>query len=103
MVVLLHYQQFLVAGMALVSIWYAALHSQSYAADADAAIHNNIYIAYAPVWFILLLGLYAISSVLYGTATFRNTPEAAQELERQIQEAKREMRRRGIIVAGQKG
>ncbi|KAG7344939.1 dolichol-phosphate mannosyltransferase subunit 3 [Nitzschia inconspicua] len=91
---LLHYQQFLVAGIVFLSIWYAALRQQEQQGDTS---NNSIFITYAPVWLIAFLGLYAVSSVLYGTATFKDTPEAAKELEQQIKEAQEEMTKRGII------
>jgi biopolymer transport protein ExbB/TolQ len=94
---MLHYQQFLLAGVAFLAVWYvAALQYQS----KDHHNNNNIVlVTYAPIWLVILIGLYALFSVIYGTMTFTDTPEAAQELEQQIQEAQREMTKRGVITS----
>lgn len=52
---------------------------------------------FAPVWAILALGVYALVSVVHGVANFRDCPEAAAEIEQQVIEAKKELKRRGII------
>jgi hypothetical protein len=54
------------------------------------------------LWGIVCLGLYALSSVIYGTLNFKDTPEASKELEQQIQDAKQEMTKRGIIKPNKK-
>ena len=59
---------------------------------------ETMLIRYLPIWVILLLGLYAASSVIYGVIVFKDTPEAAAELDRQIIEAKQEMTKRGVIA-----
>jgi preprotein translocase subunit SecY len=93
---MLRYQQFLLAGVAFLAVWYvAALQYQS------KDNHNNnimMLVTYAPIWLVMSIGLYALFSVIYGTMTFKDTPEAAQELEQQIQEAQREMTKRGVVT-----
>ena len=74
------------------AVWYSALCTQP--KDTDQA---SIWILYAPVWAILVLGLYALGSVIYGLTMLEDCPEAATEIERQIVEAKAEMKKRGII------
>ena len=86
---MLRYQVFLTIGMSFLSIWLALIKG------SDAA--SNALVLYAPVWAIILLGLYAIGSVVLGLMSFKDTPEAAAEIERQILEAKSEMQRRGIL------
>jgi hypothetical protein len=112
---LLHYQQFLIVGILFMSVWYALLlqqqqkqkqhqdQPQTTEDSADYYNYNNYYyyhilITYAPLWLIVGLGWYALLSVMYGTLTFHDTPEAAEELEQHIHEAKQEMIKRGIIL-----
>jgi dolichyl-phosphate mannosyltransferase polypeptide 3 len=91
---LLHYQQFLVVGVAFLAVWYILLQRHHTA--------ESVLITYLPLWGIVCLGLYALSSVIYGTLNFKDTPEASRELERQIQDAKQEMTKRGIIKPNKK-
>ena len=86
---LLRYQIFAATGVSLLSIWLALLN--------HSATASNPLVLYAPVWSVLLLGLYAIISVILGTMSFKDCPEAAAEIETQIKEAKTEMKKRGII------
>lgn len=51
----------------------------------------------APLWFILLLGIYAVIWIAYGVITLQDNPNSARELEEQVKQAKEEMKRRGII------
>ena len=84
---LLRYQLFLGLAVLFLSVWYAGLQSMP----------ENIGVTYAPIWAVLLLGLYAVSSIAIGLANFKDFPEAAAEIERQVIEAKKEMTKRGII------
>ena len=86
---LLRYQIFLAIGLTFVSIWIALIKSSEST--------PNPLVLYAPVWAIILLGIYAAGSVILGLMSFKDTPEAAAEIERQIIEAKKEMKRRGVI------
>jgi dolichyl-phosphate mannosyltransferase polypeptide 3 len=90
---LLRYQLFLGIGVAFFSIWYALLKSSEATSEASA----NVLIPYAPLWAILLLGVYAIGSIAYGLIKFKDSPEAAAEIEEQVLEAKAAMKKRGII------
>ena len=106
---LLRYQLFLLYGVLFLTVWYMVLRSEQFSKlSSSSHVDSNddgyrismVYIAvqYAPIWAIVLLGLYAVSSVIYGVITFHDTPDAAAELEIQIQEAIHEMTRRGIIT-----
>ena len=55
----------------------------------------EILITYLPIWSIIALGLYALSSVLYRVATMGDFPEAADELSTQILEAKEKLKTAG--------
>jgi len=57
----------------------------------------DVLIDWAPVWAVAALGVYAVVSVMYGVANFRDCPEAAKEIEQQVIEARKELKRRGII------
>jgi len=51
----------------------------------------------APVVVLAALGFYAMGSVIYGVYTFNDCPEARRELIGEIEEAKRDLRRRRVI------
>jgi len=86
---LLRYQIFLGYGALFLAVWFYALSKQ----QDDA---RSLMVELAPVWAVLVLGVYAASSLVYGVLTFKDCPEAAKELEQQVSEAKAEMRKRGI-------
>lgn len=60
-------------------------------------ISYNPLVVYAPIWAFFLLAVYAISCIGIGLASLRDTPEAAAEIERQVEEARAAMKARGII------
>lgn len=86
---LLRYQIFLGLAVAFLSIWVALIQG--------ADTNSNPLIVYAPVWAIISLGIYAVGSIIVGLVSFKDTPEAAAEIDRQVLEAKAEMKKRGII------
>ena len=53
-------------------------------------------IVWLPLWALLLLGIYALLSVIYRVATFGDYPDAAVELSAQIEEAKMKLKERGF-------
>ena len=99
---LLRYQIFLSAGILFIGLWRGSITRLATIQDTlstSLSIDPNttkILIAYLPVWAILLLGIYALSSVLYKVATFGDCPEAAVELSRQIEEAKQKLANKGF-------
>mmetsp|Transcript_23454 Transcript_23454/g.55566 ORF Transcript_23454/g.55566 Transcript_23454/m.55566 type:complete len:116 (+) Transcript_23454:80-427(+) len=105
MVKLLRYQIFLVYGAIFLATWWMLLSrlptSTLSAGEEDEqqqSIAGTILIRYLPIFAILLLGVYAASSVIYGVMIFKDTPEASTELDLQITEAKQEMTKRGVII-----
>ncbi|KJH41096.1 Dolichol-phosphate mannosyltransferase subunit 3 [Dictyocaulus viviparus] len=62
--------------------------------DCDCLHHL---VLYAPVYAVLLLGVYASLSVVHGVVTFNDCPSAKEELLREIQEARDDLKRRKII------
>ena len=88
--VLLRYQIFVGIGVSFLSIWLALIKG------SDSTTLNPL-VLYAPVWCIISLGLYALGSIVLGLMSFKDTPEAAAEIEIQILEAKAEMKKRGVL------
>jgi Dolichol-phosphate mannosyltransferase subunit 3 (DPM3) len=92
---LLRWQVFAAYGATFLAIWYYALNNkQEWSANV---IKLDLLIDFGPLWAILVLGIYAVSSVVVGVVKFRDCPEAAVELNQEIAEAKAELKRRGII------
>eukprot|EP00557_Chaetoceros_sp_GSL56_P004297 CAMPEP_0176495302 /NCGR_PEP_ID=MMETSP0200_2-20121128/10575_1 /TAXON_ID=947934 /ORGANISM="Chaetoceros sp., Strain GSL56" /LENGTH=55 /DNA_ID=CAMNT_0017893153 /DNA_START=280 /DNA_END=447 /DNA_ORIENTATION=+ len=54
-------------------------------------------VTYAPLWLVVGIGLFAAFSILSGVANLEDCPAAAKEVERDIQEAKIAMKKKGII------
>ena len=54
-------------------------------------------IVFFPIWLLLVLAIYAATTILYGVVTLRDYPEAAEELEMQIKQAKKELKKLGVI------
>jgi dolichyl-phosphate mannosyltransferase polypeptide 3 len=77
-------------GFLFISIWFALIKS------SDTREINPL-LLYAPIWSIIVLGIYAVGSIIIGLISFKDTPEAAAEIDRQVIEAKAEMKKRGII------
>jgi Dolichol-phosphate mannosyltransferase subunit 3 (DPM3) len=95
---LLRYQIFLSYTGALVSIWILILRTNH--GDHDYfqfQTYTDIGVVLAPLWCVVGLGVYLLSLLLYGVLTYQDCPEAARELEKEISEAKNEMKQRGII------
>ena len=90
---LLRYQVFLVYGVSFIALWLGAKAKKDDSTGATTAI----LIDFAPVWAVLLLGVYAAATIIYNVMTFNDCPEAAAELDQQIKEAKAEMKKRKII------
>lgn len=103
---LLRYQVFLVYGAAFVAVWRALVHREDEVLEAlsaatspsvrDAVVAARV-ITWAPLWLLVGLASYALISVLHGVATFRDCPEAAAELEREVREARAELAKRGVL------
>ena len=49
-----------------------------------------------PLGLVLLFGIYAVTVIVYRVATFNDCPEAAEELQRQIKEAKEDLKQKGL-------
>ncbi|OQO07934.1 hypothetical protein B0A48_06726 [Cryoendolithus antarcticus] len=51
-----------------------------------------------PLWAIVTLGAYLLFKLGYGVFSFNDVPEAHRELMKQIEQAKTDLRRRGVTV-----
>mmetsp|Transcript_982 Transcript_982/g.1136 ORF Transcript_982/g.1136 Transcript_982/m.1136 type:complete len:95 (-) Transcript_982:41-325(-) len=91
MMEMLRYQLFLAICVTFISIWLAVIQSFDYTREIDPLL------LYAPIWSIIMLGIYAVGSIITGLISFKDTPEAAAEIDRQVLEAKIEMKKRGIL------
>mmetsp|Transcript_7775 Transcript_7775/g.17548 ORF Transcript_7775/g.17548 Transcript_7775/m.17548 type:complete len:117 (-) Transcript_7775:461-811(-) len=114
MVELLRYQLFLSIGILFLQLWRTSLThldsiKSSWLGSALSSIGSSnsnssngggdtveIIVKYMPLWAILILGLYALFSVLYRVATFGDCSEATEELSRQIVEAKEKLKVAGF-------
>ncbi|KAK6436810.1 hypothetical protein LTR95_007000 [Oleoguttula sp. CCFEE 5521] len=54
--------------------------------------------AQLPLWAIVTLGAYLLFKLGYGVFSFNDVPEAHGELMKQIEQAKTDLRRRGVTV-----
>lgn len=90
---LLRYQIFLGYAVVFLALWIGARMKQ----DDTAQGVSKILVDFAPIWAIGALGIYALATIMYNVMTFNDCPEAAEELEKQIKEAKAEMKKRKII------
>ena len=100
---LLRYQIFLTYGIALAALWYAYLQNKSSVLSITNAFalgippsSFKILFDYAPFWCLCALAFYAVLSIGYGVATFENCPDAAEEVDRDVKEAKEELIKMGI-------
>ncbi|MFH4976539.1 hypothetical protein AB6A40_003248 [Gnathostoma spinigerum] len=81
----------------LVLIWLVLLFKWL-PGSANLIEENYTNILMLPVYIAVLFGIYAVCSVLYGVATFNECPQAGIELKAEIEEAKADLKRRGIIT-----
>jgi len=94
------YQIFLSYAAAFVAVWQYCLKSlndENDEAKSSFSERSKILIRFAPIWAVLLLGLYALVTIIYNVLTFSDCPEAEIELKQQIEEARADMKPRGII------
>ncbi|KYM87077.1 PREDICTED: dolichol-phosphate mannosyltransferase subunit 3 [Atta cephalotes] len=76
-------------------VWFATITSNSVLIKEWREI-----ILFLPIISLFLFGLYAITIVLFRVFTFNNCESAAIELQRQIEEAKKDLQSKGIILQG---
>jgi dolichyl-phosphate mannosyltransferase polypeptide 3 len=54
------------------------------------------HVQFLPIYGVLLFGIYSVVVILYRVATFNDCPEAAEELRRQVVQAKADLSSKGI-------
>ena len=95
---LLRYQIFLAYGVAFLAAWHALLQNENILSNwlplSTEQVHILVY--FAPLWFIVGLGVYAIVSIGIGVSNFKDCPEAAKEVDMQVKEARIELKKLGI-------
>merc|ERR1711976_965218 len=60
------------------------------------------HVQFLPIYAVLLFGIYSVVVILYRVATFNDCPEAAEELRKQISQAKQELGAKGFEFASSK-
>ena len=91
---MLRYQLFLSYIATLVAIWFGLLSAKS---SWNLSSLQDALIRFAPLVALLLFGLYMLVRLVYGVLTFEDHPHAASALEKEVFEARAEMKERGII------
>jgi Dolichol-phosphate mannosyltransferase subunit 3 (DPM3) len=80
------------------SLWYKAILSlddiKTISPFPDEV--TNLIILLCPLWMLIFLAFYAASCILYGLLTMEDFPQASVELEREIIEAKEDMKKRNV-------
>uniref|UniRef100_A0A915PXP5 Dolichol-phosphate mannosyltransferase subunit 3 n=1 Tax=Setaria digitata TaxID=48799 RepID=A0A915PXP5_9BILA len=81
----------------LIAVWIALLYDWlPYTHHFTRKYYHSI--LYLPLYAIFLFGIYAVFNVLYGVATFNDCPEAREELKKEIDDAKADLRKRNVIL-----
>lgn len=97
---MLRFQVFLCWGALLTAIWYQALKSQneivSYSPLSEKV--TIILVKFFPLWILCTLAIYALSIILHGVLSLSDFPQAISKLEKEIVEAKLDMKQRGVPV-----
>jgi len=63
----------------------------------SSKIQNEV-VPYLPLWGIVSFGAYLLFKLGYGVLTFNDVPEAHKELMGQIEQAKKELKSKGIDI-----
>jgi hypothetical protein len=91
---MLRYQVFLSYGIAFASVWIFALQTKK---EMALSKEMNVLVTFAPLLAVALLGVYLLLRLVLGVLAYEDCPDAAKVIEKQILEAKVEMKRRKII------
>ncbi|XP_011873520.1 PREDICTED: dolichol-phosphate mannosyltransferase subunit 3 isoform X2 [Vollenhovia emeryi] len=79
----------------LFGVWLATIRS-----DSTFVKEWHEIILFLPVISLVLFGLYSVTVILYRVFTFNTCESAATELQRQIEEAKKDLQSRGVTLRG---
>jgi hypothetical protein len=91
---LLRYQVFIAYAIVFFSLWLIALQRND---KQDLPPFCILLIQWAPVWAVLSVGVYLLFVLVSGVLDCKDCPEAAAELDLEIDMARRELRKRRII------
>jgi len=83
--------KFLSIGVLAVMVWVKSIGLS----DPQAAYYTY-FVLPLPLWGVVILGAISAAIVLYRTFTFNDCPEAAKELLEQIDEARKDLRKKGM-------
>jgi len=72
------------------ALWLAA-----YTGSLQTAYRGEL--LWSPVVLVTLLGVYSVLTIAYRVATFNDCDEASQELQKQIGEAREDLRSKGFV------
>ena len=87
--------EWLTAGILFVSLWLSILTGKLYPILAK----DNFYIVLAtPVILVGLFGIFLGIFLVYRVATFNDCEAAAKELRLEIEEAKKDLKSKGLVV-----
>jgi dolichyl-phosphate mannosyltransferase polypeptide 3 len=62
------------------------------------SVNQNSNVLYAPIFAVVAFGLFSLFDILYGVLTFKECPEAYKQLCNEIEAAKAELKKSGILV-----
>jgi len=86
--------QWLVFLAVFASVWFAYFLPIEPLKDSDPNVKEIVF--WSPLVFILAFGLISIAIIFYRVATFNDCKEAADELKRQIDEARADLSSKGL-------
>lgn len=84
--------EWLAVGLTFAAIWVHLLLGYPIKLSESARFHVQL----LPIYLVVLFGLVSAAIVLYRVATFNDCPEAYQELRGQIDQAKSDLKKKGI-------
>ncbi|KAJ1524852.1 hypothetical protein ONE63_009719 [Megalurothrips usitatus] len=89
--------QWLLALAAFTGVWATLVANAS---QPQNYLHKHeLFVLALPVILIGLFGIYAVTVVLYRVFTFNNCEEAAEELNKQIAEARKDLASKGFTFS----
>eukprot|EP00093_Oithona_nana_P003519 03519.XXX_100100_100375_1 [CDS] Oithona nana genome sequencing. len=86
--------EWLTALAVVLAIWFSILTQNLWNFSID---YPNLTFLW-PLLLLILFGIYSVLVICYRVATFNDCPEAADELQKQIVEAKEDLKRKGLKV-----
>ena len=87
------FRETLMFGIIAIIIWLTALFFVSQSGCLTALFHTKL----LPVYTVVIFGLISAGIVIYRVLTFNDCPEANQELQKQIEQAKADLRSKRFI------